>query len=502
MIEFIQHPNSKDNLAFHNGVELVLITGPTINQLIALAKSHPKEWIGWSKSRLMSIDWLELKRVANKPYKMVSKGAAPCFLTDYIDYIEDTPFINFKENYWYPTWIMSTDLGLIHSSVLVKVGKFNSSNNFEYDLNLISRKIQPQGVFCYSKLTKKSICRDQNSRLFLFVAQSRKARWLLFLLLCFIIFEKKFPLFASAKAMLLNSSHFNPEVEFSYGQNQEPFNDQLEYDVIIPTIGRPNYLKNVLRDLDSQQLKPKKVIIIEQNTVREAVSELNFLEEELWGFEIIHSFTHKAGACRARNEAISKTTAPWILLFDDDNRFSSDLMQKVARSLNEIGCKVLNFAYLQEGESENQKGYLQWAFFGSGCSIVHRDAIKKCRFDQALEYGYGEDADYGMQLRNNGFDVIYAPEIQVQHLKAPVGGFRQPVKFDWSDDELKPQPSPHVMYFRRKNYTSNQLHGYKLKLFFQNYLSSATKNPWRYYKQFNKRWQASVYYSERLTSSI
>jgi GT2 family glycosyltransferase len=39
----------------------------------------------------------------------------------------------------------------------------------------------------------------------------------------------------------------------------------------------------------------------------------------------------------------------------------------------------------------------------------------------ALEFGYGEDTDFGMQLRNKGFDVIYFPDLKITHLKAPMG---------------------------------------------------------------------------------
>jgi GT2 family glycosyltransferase len=34
------------------------------------------------------------------------------------------------------------------------------------------------------------------------------------------------------------------------------------------------------------------------------------------------------------------------------------------------------------------------------------------------------DNDFGMQLRNQGHDVLYLPEPQILHLKAPMGGFR------------------------------------------------------------------------------
>jgi GT2 family glycosyltransferase len=39
-----------------------------------------------------------------------------------------------------------------------------------------------------------------------------------------------------------------------------------------------------------------------------------------------------------------------------------------------------------------------------------------------LNFGYGEDNDFGMKLRNQGHDVSYLPKPQILHLKAPMGG--------------------------------------------------------------------------------
>jgi hypothetical protein len=51
-----------------------------------------------------------------------------------------------------------------------------------------------------------------------------------------------------------------------------------------------------------------------------------------------------------------------------------------------------------------------------------------------------EDSDFGMQLRNQGIDVLYLPEPKI-HLKAPVGGFRTKPKLAWENDEIQPKPS-------------------------------------------------------------
>ena len=75
-------------------------------------------------------------------------------------------------------------------------------------------------------------------------------------------------------------------------------------DVIIPTIGRSNYVHNVLKDLAQQTHLPKRVIIIEQHPDPASTSDLDFIYSKSWPFAIKHQFIHQTGACNARNLAL------------------------------------------------------------------------------------------------------------------------------------------------------------------------------------------------------
>jgi GT2 family glycosyltransferase len=50
----------------------------------------------------------------------------------------------------------------------------------------------------------------------------------------------------------------------------------------------------------------------------------------------------------------------------------------------------------------------------------------------------GEDTDFGLQLRNCGANIIYFPEIQILHLKAPIGGFRIKPVWRWQNSSVQP----------------------------------------------------------------
>ncbi|WOI23113.1 glycosyltransferase family 2 protein [Nonlabens ulvanivorans] len=496
MIIIVTHSNPKLDKGYFNGDEIELSTGSTFEHLQELARKFPNEHIGWTVRKRPESDWDELVQKATVPYKVLSRGAVPAFLSNSIDYVEDTPFINFVDDQWYPTWLMSEDMGLIHASVLQQELTFKSSGKWIYDLNLFTKSVQSQGLFCYSQLTA-STTQKKYSDVYSFIAQTKKKSWIFFLLLCHVWYEQRFPFYALMKAILKKQLSLTLDFE-SIHNNLYCDHIKKQYDVVIPTMGRVTYLKDVLLDLSKQVIRPQKVIIFEQNGDTNSSSDLDYLKTEEWPFEIVHEFIHQTGACNARNKAIMRTKAPWVLFFDDDVRVTTDFTTQIIEELNRTDTKVLTFSCLQKGEQENRKVVSQWSAFGSGCSIVHREVVEKCSFDAALEHGYGEDTDYGMQIRNAGYDVIYAPQIQMLHLKAPVGGFRKPHVFPWEGDVVLPKPSPQIMYHRTKNSTLQQLRGFKVTLFIKFYRDYSIKNPIAYYKYFKKAWSKSLYWSQKL----
>lgn len=469
-----------------------------VSALYDCALQNPEEPILVIKSHVDASAFIA--SIGDKPSKRA-------FISNYnsfnsgIGYVEDSPYIKISNKVKYPTWIKGTNAFYIHASVVNEIStQLSASGNLLYWLNSIGKLIQPKGVFCYQLPLLEQEEYLSDSDLYRFVKQHYKRRWTFFLLFCHLIYEKKLPFYAFAKAQFYTKRSLYIE-QATLNESGIKREENFDYEVIIPTLGRPDYLYDVLKDFCSQTILPSRMIIIEQNAELAATSQLPYLKEESWPFEITHMFIYQTGACNARNIAICLTQADWVLLFDDDNRFPNNLMHKVAAALQVSGSKALNLAYVQKDDIENQKGYFQWAYFGSGSSIVHRDILSQCKFDLALEHGYGEDADYGMQIRNAGYDIIYAPEIQVRHLKAPTGGFRSKFDFPWHDAPIQPKPSPQVMYFRIKCYSNQQLLGYKIVLALKLFLHSKFINPWRFYKKFRKQWESSKLYAKQLAGN-
>src|SRR5690606_24379085 len=99
-------------------------------------------------------------------------------------------------------------------------------------------------------------------------------------------------------------------------------------DVIIPTLKRPEFVKQVLKDLKAQTYQHTRVIIIEQDPEENSISKLGSIHNKNWPFEIVHQFIHNTGACKARNIALQEVTSKWIFFADDDIRLSPEILHK------------------------------------------------------------------------------------------------------------------------------------------------------------------------------
>ena len=474
-----------------------------------LVEDFPLEKIIWIENgQQNNLNEKALEEVFHHNLIMASCAVCTQFFNEDIGYVDQLPFAKLNRKVLYPTWLMSSDIGGIYASACLKFKDyFQQVSNFDYLLNSIAKLGQHNGLFCYHapqlafqreiNLEYKAKTQD----LFAFAFQFYKKIRGIILFIILVQYQKKYPL-KSLISTYWKRNFFNTEIDFSdiVVKSSKPVNIEHTVDVIVPTIGRPKHLLNVLEDLKNQTLLPKKVVVVEQNPDIDSKSDFNFVAEE-WPFHINHIFTHQTGACNARNLALQKVTADWVFFCDDDNKFDTNLLEGCFSKIKEYGLEILVTAYRSKSEVLLYKHAKQWGTFGAGNAIIKRALLQNVKFDRALEFGYGEDMDFGMQLRNEGFDIVYHPGIEILHLKAPMGGFRTEIIKPWEEAEQKPKPSPTVMTFILKNYSLPQLRAYKLILWLKFYKIQDIKNPWTYKRQMQQRWERSLAWSKQISKN-
>jgi glycosyltransferase involved in cell wall biosynthesis len=475
---------------------------PIIQVMYALAADNAERFIVWChincKNNLNRVFITSIKF----PASMLSYGAHSYF-PDQIGYVEQTPFANPATDVFYPTWMMSSTVGLIHSKQLLKFEGIADDVDFNYALNSIAKLGMPRGLLCSSEpslLTSgHSVVqlKSKKAKLFRFVKQHYSLPWVFLLFLNYSLYERKWLFFSLVQALFYKRRFFRYSIdEFCETHNNEGLNTTI--DVVIPTIGRSAYLYNVLKDLAAQTLMPQTVILVEQHPDINSSSALDYLETESWPFRIKHHFIHTLGACQARNIALDEVTSDYVFFADDDIRLGPEILKTAIDTMHLYEIEAATLSCLQDGEIEPIQQVIQWHTFGSGCGIVKGELVKDLRFNNAFEFGFGEDADYGMQLRKSGADILYFPHCKLQHLKAPIGGFRTKVNFPWENDSILPKPSPTVMLFNLKHLNTKQLLGYKTTLFIKFFKARPQFNILGYLKSMRHRWSRSVYWAQQL----
>ena len=230
----------------------------------------------------------------------------------------------------------------------------------------------------------------------------------------------------------------------------------VDVDVLIPTLGRPEALRDVLHDLGAQTVTPRRVIVVDQGGSTPK-------PEGKHPFELVFLSVNTPGVCTARNLGLREARSEWVLLLDDDVRFQPGLISYMLRMARAWGVEAVNAAVHLPGERVGSRGPQPWPVFASGASLVSLRVLEEAGgFDERLDGGYGEDYEIGIRLRLAGAAVLYAPGEPVLHLKLPAGGFRHPAPLPWSDDPVPPRPSPPVLYSRRKHHPQAMQDGYRL----------------------------------------
>jgi glycosyltransferase involved in cell wall biosynthesis len=505
----IYHQNNRVCRVFDydNQKKLVFAASSIAKVLMQTAEEHPERLLLWCHLLCQNeLNRMIFPELFHHKKLLLSYNHKENYFPSAIGYIEETPFINVNKKVSYPTWQMSGLVGGIHASVLITLRKeVILKNNFDYFLCSVAKLGMPLGLLCYSEprllMNEVKILAAPKASIFVlfkFVKQHYKSIWVFLLFLNILIYEKKVPFFSFLFSWFYRKRKWTIGLDEISVQSTLQVVEQASIDVIIPTIGRKEYLYDILCDLRNQTHFPKNVIIVEQNSLTDSVSELDYITNEKWPFVIKHTFTHKAGACNARNIALQQVESEWIFLADDDIKIDVNFIQQALFNMNEFVIKAAIFSCLFEGQKNNYSTISQTTIFGSGCSIIKKINSENLKFKESLEFGYGEDTEFGLQLRNIGTDIIYFPEPSILHLKAPIGGFRIKPVLLWSAEKNQPKPSPSVMLLKQSYDTKQQIQGYKLFLGLKLFSDKGWRKPIGFLVTFQKQWEASLYWANQL----
>ena len=167
-------------------------------------------------------------------------------------------------------------------------------------------------------------------------------------------------------------------------------------------------------------------------------------------------------------------------------------------SCKNYGKKAITLSCLQKGETIPDNNPTQWTSFGSCSSFVLSEVVKDLRFGIGFEFGYSDDSDFGMKIRNAGTDVLFFTQPSMLHLKVPIGGLRTKFKYEWANDSILPKPSPTVMLYKLLYCSKEEILGYKTTLGLKYYKNQKIRNPFAFWSFYNKQWNQSTLWANEL----
>ena len=237
---------------------------------------------------------------------------------------------------------------------------------------------------------------------------------------------------------------------------------QPKVSVIIPTLNRYEYLKDVLKDLENQDYKNFDVIVIDQSD--------NFSEDFYKKFNLnIKLIRQREKALwLARNTAIKMSDAPYVLLFDDDSRIEKDWISNHIKAIDFFNAEISSGVSLSVVGADIPESYNYFKIsdqIDTGNVLIDKNKVFPVTglFDRQFEKQRMGDGEFGLRAYLHGFLNISNPFAKRIHLKVGTGGLREMGSWDavrptkWFD----PRPIPSVLYYFRKYY-GNRLTIYSL----------------------------------------
>lgn len=229
----------------------------------------------------------------------------------------------------------------------------------------------------------------------------------------------------------------------------------LNMSVVIPTMNRPQSLKQTLNRILSQRNIPKQIVIVDQTQKKEIRQQNKLVIESLQTqAEIDYLYQETPSLTKARNKGLKKCKHDILVCMDDDVDVYDDVFKKINTIF--LDDSIAMIAGLNEKDIRTNKNSLYGYFFGLKSfkfkNIGHVTRSMRGRFPQLIEgrvstmwamgfffvirksliqqwnlswnelfqsYGYAEDLDfsygYYLKAKKHGLKCIIDPEIVVCH---------------------------------------------------------------------------------------
>ena len=219
-----------------------------------------------------------------------------------------------------------------------------------------------------------------------------------------------------------------------------------EVSVIIPNFNGMAYLDGVLSGLECQTVRNFEVILVDNGSSDGSCAFVASSYPWVHMIELPENF----GFCKAVNEGIKASRAPYVLLLNNDIEVTPDFIEEmlaaIRRHKKAFSCAARMIQFHDRDRLDDAGNYycaLGWAYargkgkdihtcekeekiFAScaGAAIYRRKIFEKIGYFDEEHFAYLEDMDVGYRARINGYENWYAAKAMVYHVGRGTSGSR------------------------------------------------------------------------------
>ena len=220
----------------------------------------------------------------------------------------------------------------------------------------------------------------------------------------------------------------------------------MEVSVIIPNFNGIAFLDTVLNSLEGQSMNDFEVILVDNGSTDGSCSFTAANYPWVHILELPDNF----GFCRAVNEGIRASKAPYVLLLNNDTEvtenFVEEMLAAIKRHRKAFSCGARMVQYHDRDRLDDAGNYycaLGWSFARgrgrdihafekeekifaacAGAAIYRKKILDQIGLFDEEHFAYLEDVDIGYRARIYGYENWYAPEAVVYHVGSGTSGSR------------------------------------------------------------------------------
>lgn len=221
--------------------------------------------------------------------------------------------------------------------------------------------------------------------------------------------------------------------------------------VVIPTLNRYGYLKDVLEDFEKQDYKNFEMIVVDQSEPFQS----EFYKDFELNLRVIRQ--EEKALWLARNRAVKEAKGTLIALSEDDVRIQPDWLSTHLKCLDFFDAQVSAGVFYPEGQSiPKERSFFALASqFATGNAMLYKSVFEEVGlFDRQFEKQRMGDGEFGLRVYLKGIKSVSNPYASCIDVKAGTGGLREMGSWDAFRPAtfFAPRPIPSVLYYFRKYY--------------------------------------------------